>query len=225
VLKDRVADAVALAAGLGLTLLAVQAMKAAEGRPRPVQAFISTAGLSYPSGHAAYALGFVACAVVLVRGGSSLAARFAVVTVAIAVVVFVALSRVYLRAHFLTDVLGGLGLSAAIFSVCGLIAIAVTTCVTLHGRDEHPGHLPDRRDGGVLSLAAWIGLIVVPAWTSYSRVWERLVAVVASVYVLAALLLAGGCSPPRSSTSTTSSRSPSQNRRPGFLDGLLARRA
>ncbi len=44
---------------------------------------------------------------------------------------------------------------------------------------------------GVLSLAAWIGLIVVPAWTSYSRVWERLVAVVASVYVLAAFLLAG----------------------------------
>ena len=44
---------------------------------------------------------------------------------------------------------------------------------------------------GVLSLAAWIGLIVVPAWTSYSRVWERLVAVVASVYVLAAFVLAG----------------------------------
>lgn len=44
---------------------------------------------------------------------------------------------------------------------------------------------------GVLSLATWIGLIVVPAWRSYSRVWERLVAVLASVYVLAALLGAG----------------------------------
>lgn len=44
---------------------------------------------------------------------------------------------------------------------------------------------------GVLSLAAWVGLIVLPAWTSYSRVWERLVAVLASVYVLAAFLLAG----------------------------------
>lgn len=44
---------------------------------------------------------------------------------------------------------------------------------------------------GALSLAAWIGLIVVPAWSSYSRVWERLVAVVASVYVLAAILAAG----------------------------------
>ncbi len=43
----------------------------------------------------------------------------------------------------------------------------------------------------VLSLAAWIGLIVVPAWGSYSRIWERLVSVVLSVYVLAAFLLAG----------------------------------
>ena len=43
----------------------------------------------------------------------------------------------------------------------------------------------------VASLAAWIGLIVVPAWTSYSRLWERLVSVLASLYVLAALLVAG----------------------------------
>jgi hypothetical protein len=41
------------------------------------------------------------------------------------------------------------------------------------------------------SLAAWVGLVVVPAWTSYSRLWERLVALVASVYVLAAFVLAG----------------------------------
>lgn len=44
---------------------------------------------------------------------------------------------------------------------------------------------------GVLSLAAWVGLVVVPAWSSYSRLWERLVAVVLSVYVLAAFVLLG----------------------------------
>ncbi len=43
----------------------------------------------------------------------------------------------------------------------------------------------------VLSFAAWIGLIVVPAWGSYSRIWERLVSLVLSAYVLAAFLLAG----------------------------------
>jgi hypothetical protein len=48
-----------------------------------------------------------------------------------------------------------------------------------------------------VSLIAWIALVLVPAWTSYSRVWERLVATVLSLYVLAAfvgagLLLGGG---------------------------------
>lgn len=44
---------------------------------------------------------------------------------------------------------------------------------------------------GVLALAAFVGLIVVPAWTSYSRVWERLAATFLSLYVLAAFLLIG----------------------------------
>jgi hypothetical protein len=42
-----------------------------------------------------------------------------------------------------------------------------------------------------VSLIAWAALVLVPAWTSYSRVWERLVAVVLSVYVLGAFALAG----------------------------------
>ncbi len=44
---------------------------------------------------------------------------------------------------------------------------------------------------GVFGLAAFIGLIVVPAWTSYSRVWERLAATFLSLYVLAAFVLVG----------------------------------
>jgi hypothetical protein len=42
-----------------------------------------------------------------------------------------------------------------------------------------------------VSLIAWVGLVLVPAWTSFSRVWERLVATVLSVYVLAAFVGAG----------------------------------
>lgn len=42
-----------------------------------------------------------------------------------------------------------------------------------------------------LSVGAWIALIVVPAWSSYSRLWVRLVALVMSVYVLVALVAAG----------------------------------
>jgi hypothetical protein len=42
-----------------------------------------------------------------------------------------------------------------------------------------------------VSLVAWVALVLVPAWTSFSRVWERLVATVLSVYVLAAFALVG----------------------------------
>lgn len=42
-----------------------------------------------------------------------------------------------------------------------------------------------------LSLIAWATLVLLPAWTSFSKLWERLVAVVLSVYVLAAFALAG----------------------------------
>jgi hypothetical protein len=45
---------------------------------------------------------------------------------------------------------------------------------------------------GVFGFAAYVGLILVPAWGSYSRVWERLVATFLSLYVLAALLILGG---------------------------------
>jgi hypothetical protein len=42
-----------------------------------------------------------------------------------------------------------------------------------------------------VSLIAWVGLVLVPAWTSFSRIWERLVATVLSLYVLAAFVGAG----------------------------------
>jgi len=38
---------------------------------------------------------------------------------------------------------------------------------------------------GVFGLALYIGLILAPAWASYSRMWERLAATVLSLYVLA----------------------------------------
>jgi small-conductance mechanosensitive channel len=44
---------------------------------------------------------------------------------------------------------------------------------------------------GFISLALWIALIAVPAWRSYWRMRERVLALVMSVYVLAAFVLAG----------------------------------
>ena len=40
----------------------------------------------------------------------------------------------------------------------------------------------------LISVVAWVMLIVVPAWGSYWRLRERLLALVMSVYILAAFL-------------------------------------
>ncbi|HEV2998350.1 MAG TPA: hypothetical protein VGX16_04535 [Solirubrobacteraceae bacterium] len=39
-----------------------------------------------------------------------------------------------------------------------------------------------------VGLGLFVGLILVPAWSAYSRVWERLAASVLSLYVLAVLV-------------------------------------
>lgn len=43
----------------------------------------------------------------------------------------------------------------------------------------------------LVSLTAWVMLIVIPAWGSYWRLRERLLAVVMSVYILAAFVVTG----------------------------------
>ena len=40
----------------------------------------------------------------------------------------------------------------------------------------------------LISLVAWVMLILVPAWGSYWRLRERILAVVMSVYILAAFV-------------------------------------
>jgi hypothetical protein len=44
---------------------------------------------------------------------------------------------------------------------------------------------------GVFSLALFTALILVPAWSSYTRAWERVAASILSLYVLAVLVGAG----------------------------------
>jgi hypothetical protein len=43
----------------------------------------------------------------------------------------------------------------------------------------------------VVSLALWIAFVAVPAWRSYWRLRERILALIMSVYVLAAFVTAG----------------------------------
>ena len=119
-------EAITLAAGFGILLLAVQAAKAGVDRPRPPQSLVETDGASFPSGHAAYATTYVALAVVARRVLPGLASRVALVGAMLAVTAFIGLSRIYLEAHYWSDVAGGWGLGAGVFAGCAAVALIVT---------------------------------------------------------------------------------------------------
>jgi membrane protein DedA with SNARE-associated domain/membrane-associated phospholipid phosphatase len=123
--QNKIREPVALVVGLALTYAAVHITKDAVDRARPARPLVDVEGGSYPSGHAAYAVTWVAVAVALSRALPTIASRFAFVTVAIVIAIVVGLSRIYLRVHYLSDVVGGWGLGAAIFGLCGLAVLVI----------------------------------------------------------------------------------------------------
>jgi undecaprenyl-diphosphatase len=124
-LRRRFYDAAVLPVAVLLTWLVVHIAKDGYDRPRPPGSHVDTIGLAYPSGHAAYAVAWVACAVVLTRGGSRFFTRFAAITAAVVLAVVIGLSRVYLRAHYLSDVEGGWAVGVTIFALGGMVAVVV----------------------------------------------------------------------------------------------------
>ncbi len=123
--RRRRPDAVALVAGLALTWLAVHIAKGAIDRPRPAGGLTDAAGAAYPSGHAAYSVAWVACALVLARVAPGLARRLGLAVVALVLALLLGLSRVFLGVHWISDVYGGWGLGVACFGLCGLTALVI----------------------------------------------------------------------------------------------------
>jgi len=121
--RRRALESISLVAGWLLVFAAVNITKVAYDRARPPEGYVDTFNAAFPSGHSAYAVTLVACATVLVRAGVGWAVRIAAVTVAVALVAVVGVTRIYLRAHFLTDVLGGIALATAIWSLVGVLGL------------------------------------------------------------------------------------------------------
>jgi membrane protein DedA with SNARE-associated domain/membrane-associated phospholipid phosphatase len=118
-------EGLALLGGLALTYAGVHLTKPALDRPRPLDPLVETVGSSYPSAHAAYAVCWIAIAIALRHAFPGVRARAGVLTIGVVLAAGVALSRIYLRAHWFSDVAGGLGLAAMCFAVAGMAALVI----------------------------------------------------------------------------------------------------
>jgi undecaprenyl-diphosphatase len=116
-----------LLAGILLIQLGFSEIKTWVDRPRPPDPLVGTHGSSFPSGHAAHSVIYVWLATtIVVRLRPGMARATLVVVAGIVVTALVGLSRVYLGAHYLSDVSGGWALGAATFSICAAIGLVVS---------------------------------------------------------------------------------------------------
>jgi membrane-associated phospholipid phosphatase len=90
-------------------------------RVRPaLNPIAETLGPSFPSGHSSWSAAFFAAAALILSRGRSMRARAIIAGVAAGLMVMVAGSRVLLGVHWLSDVIAGLALGLAWFSVCAI---------------------------------------------------------------------------------------------------------
>ena len=94
-------------------------VKGAVGRVRPPRGLWigHYGGGSFPSGHASQSIAFLGMLAIVLSAGRSGKSRAVIWTGAVLVVVMVGASRVYLGAHWLSDILGGWALGVAWLSV------------------------------------------------------------------------------------------------------------
>lgn len=123
--RRRAAEAAVLVAGVVATWAFVDLAKVIVDRPRPAHPLVDTMGQSFPSGHAAHAVTWVVVALLLRRSFPGLGRGALIVGAGVAVAVLVAATRVYLRAHYLSDVVGGAGLATATFGLCAITGLVV----------------------------------------------------------------------------------------------------
>lgn len=133
--RRRVPEATVLVLSLLLAAIVTSMVKEWTAVPRPQGALTGSEGYAFPSGHAAYAVTYVSIAITLERVRDI----FTKAVLAVAAILLggaIALSRVYLRVHYLTDVIGGTALGFLIVSLLASIALLIAHIRRLHRERE-----------------------------------------------------------------------------------------
>jgi undecaprenyl-diphosphatase len=115
--------AAALVVGAALTWVSVWIIKRVVDRPRPPNPLVHTSGQSYPSAHAANSVGWLALAIALSVVIPNRVARIAAVSAGAVLAVLVGLSRIYLRAHYASDVLAGEAVAITMYALVTIVAV------------------------------------------------------------------------------------------------------
>ena len=103
-------SAITAAATIGLASLGNELAKGLTARARPdlIQPIVAERGYSFPSGHAALSMvGYGVAALLVARSGAPHGVKVGAALAAGCLVALIGISRVYLGAHFPTDVLAG----------------------------------------------------------------------------------------------------------------------
>jgi len=132
-MRRRWAAGSVLAAGYPLVVVVVHLAKAADTRPRPSGLLIRAGGYSFPSAQAALSIGLLAIAVAITSMAGRRAGRV-VIGVAVLLIPLIGALLISVRVHYLTDVLAGWGLGAAVFALLGAASLAIGAARDRHGR-------------------------------------------------------------------------------------------
>jgi len=112
------------------------------GRPRPPSAIWigHFSGAAFPSGHAVQSVAFYAMLAIVLGAGRSASAKTMLWSVAVLVALVVGGSRIYLGAHWLTDVLGGYALGACWVAAVVIVMLAISSRRTSGAELAVPGN-------------------------------------------------------------------------------------
>jgi len=150
VLQRKRLSALLLVFGLAGGVALSEGLKAVFGRDRPPAAYqaVETINASFPSGHALLsAVFYLSFGVMLTRAFPRRRFKAYVLGVALLLTLIVGLTRVYLAAHWASDVLAGWSVGAAWAMALWLVAYAVQRRQAVHAGGPHDETLPGEAIG------------------------------------------------------------------------------